>query len=206
MFRFFIDSPIFASVISIVIILAGGMALSVLPIEQYPDLVPPQVVVSAVYPGANAQVMAEAVAAPLEQEINGVDDMLYVESTAMDDGYLQIVITFAFGTDPDQATINVNNRVQAGLSRLPRTVRDLCVRVESRSTNILMLPVLYSPDNSRDPLFSGRQQPAAGGCGPGGAGRPKLLLFGHLQRPPGGAPGRLSATGRQCAEYGPIGL
>ncbi|MBR9981460.1 MAG: multidrug efflux RND transporter permease subunit [Desulfatitalea sp.] len=153
MLRFFIDRPIFASVISIVIILAGTAALRVLPVEQYPNVVPPQVVVSAMYPGASSEVMAEAVAAPLEQEINGVDNMIYMESTAMDDGYLQISVTFEFGTDPDQAAINVNNRVQAGLSRLPQMVRDLGVRVEARSTNILMVPVIYSPDNSQDTLF-----------------------------------------------------
>jgi len=89
---FFIDRPIFAVVISIVILLAGVMALRALPVEQYPDVVPPQVVVTAIYPGASAQVMAESVAAPLEQEINGVDNMIYMESTAMDDGYLRIVI------------------------------------------------------------------------------------------------------------------
>ncbi len=150
---FFIDRPIFAVVISIVILLAGVMALRALPVEQYPDVVPPQVVVTAVYPGASAQVMAESVAAPLEQEINGVDNMIYMESTAMDDGYLRIVISFEFGTDPDQAAINVNNRVQAGLPRVPQMVRDQGVRVEAQSTNILMLPVMYSPDGSRDTLF-----------------------------------------------------
>jgi multidrug efflux pump len=153
MFRFFIDRPIFASVISIVIIIAGATALRLLPVEQYPDVVPPQVVVTAMYPGATAEVMADAVAAPLEQEINGVENMIYMESTATDDGFLRIVVTFEFGTDPDQAAINVNNRVQAGLPRVPQTVRDLGVRVGSRSTNILMVAVLYSPDFSQSTLF-----------------------------------------------------
>ncbi|TWI75359.1 HAE1 family hydrophobic/amphiphilic exporter-1/multidrug efflux pump [Desulfobotulus alkaliphilus] len=153
MFRFFIDRPIFASVISIIIVLSGAVALSMLPVEQYPDVVPPQVVVTAIYPGASAEVMAESVAAPLEQEINGVDSMIYMESTAMDDGYLRIVISFEFGTDPDQATINVNNRVQAGLAKLPQQVRNQGVRVEAQSTNILMVPVLYSPDKSLNTLF-----------------------------------------------------
>lgn len=153
MLRLFIDRPILASVISIIIVLAGAAALRVLPVEQYPDVVPPQVVVTAIYPGASAQVMAESVAAPLEQEINGVDDMIYMESTAMDDGYLSIVISFEFGTDPDQAAINVNNRVQAGLPSLPQAVRDLGVRVEAQSTNILMVPVMYSPDGSRDTIY-----------------------------------------------------
>ncbi|WP_416140056.1 efflux RND transporter permease subunit [Halomonas sp. HK25] len=153
MLRFFIDRPIFASVISIIIVLVGLAALRALPVEQYPDVVPPQVVVQAAYPGANSTVIAEAVAAPLEQEINGVDNMLYMESTSTDAGSLQITISFAMGTDPDQAAINVNNRVQAATARLPQQVRDQGVRVEARSNNILMVPVLFSPDGSRDVLF-----------------------------------------------------
>ena len=153
MLRFFIDRPIFSAVISIIIILAGLAALRTLPVEQYPDVVPPQVVVQAAYPGASAEVIAEAVAAPLEQEINGVDNMLYMESTSTDAGSLQITVSFEMGTDPDQAAINVNNRVQAATARLPQQVRDQGVRVEARSTNILMVPVLFSPDGSRDVLF-----------------------------------------------------
>ncbi len=153
MLRFFIDRPIFASVISIVIVLVGLAALRALPVEQYPDVVPPQVVVEASYPGASSSVIAEAVAAPLEQEINGVDDMLYMESTSTDAGSLQITVSFEMGTDPDQAAINVNNRVQAATARLPQQVRDQGVRVEARSNNILMVPVLFSPDDSRDVLF-----------------------------------------------------
>ncbi|AXY41049.1 multidrug efflux RND transporter permease subunit [Halomonas sp. JS92-SW72] len=153
MLRFFIDRPIFSSVISIIIVLAGLAALRMLPVEQYPDVVPPQVVVQAAYPGASAEVIAEAVAAPLEQEINGVDNMLYMESASTDAGSLQITVSFEMGTDPDQAAINVNNRVQAATARLPQSVRDQGVRVEARSTNILMVPVLFSPEGSRDVLF-----------------------------------------------------
>lgn len=148
MFRFFIDRPLFSSVISVIIILMGVVAMRALPIEMYPNVVPPQVVVSATYPGASAQVVADSVAAPLEQEINGVDDMIFMESTSSDAGMLQISISFAMGTDPDQAQINVNNRVQAAISRLPQIVRDLGVQVQAQSTNILMVPVLYSPDDS----------------------------------------------------------
>ncbi len=144
MFRFFIDRPIFSSVISIVIVIAGFAALINLPVEQYPDVVPPQVVVQATFPGASAEVLAESVAAPLEQEINGVDDMIYMESTSTDAGMLMVTVSFAMGTDPDQAAINVNNRVQAALPRLPQIVRELGVRVEARSTNILMVAVLRS--------------------------------------------------------------
>ncbi|MDD5476292.1 MAG: efflux RND transporter permease subunit, partial [Syntrophales bacterium] len=124
MLRFFIDRPIFASVISIIIVIAGAAALRILPVEQFPNVVPPEVVVFASYPGASAEVMAEAVAAPLEQQINGVDDMIYMVSTSMDDGFLIMVISFKMGTDPDQASINVNNRVQAALPSIPEEVRE----------------------------------------------------------------------------------
>src|SRR5699024_8863803 len=107
----------------------------------------------AAYPGASAEVLASAVAAPLEQEINGVDNMIYMESTTTDSGSLMISVSFEIGTDPDQAAINVNNRVQAALPKVPQTVRELGVRVESRSTNMLMVPVLYSPEGTHDPLF-----------------------------------------------------
>ncbi|MBK1646150.1 hydrophobe/amphiphile efflux-1 family RND transporter [Thiocapsa imhoffii] len=153
MLRFFIDRPIFSAVISIIIVLAGLAALRVLPIEQYPDVVPPQIVVQAYYPGASAQVLSEAVAAPLEQEINGVDNMIYLESSSTDSGSIQITVTFEMGTDPDQAAIDVNNRVQAALPRLPQAVRDQGVRVQARSTNILMVVVLSSPDGRYDPIF-----------------------------------------------------
>lgn len=153
MLRFFIDRPIFSSVISIIIVLAGAAALNVLPVEQYPNVVPPQVVVTAIYPGASAEVVAESVAAALEQEINGVDDMIYMETSATDSGSLQLTVSFNIGTDPDQATINVNNRVQAAMARLPQTVRDLGVRVEARSTNILLVAILYSPAGTQDTLY-----------------------------------------------------
>lgn len=144
MLRFFIDRPIFSAVISIVIILAGALALKSLPVEQYPNVVPPQIVVSASYPGASADVLAQSVAAPLEQAINGVDDLLFVQSTSTDSGSMSLSATFAMGTDPDQAAINVNNRVQSALSRLPQQVRDRGVTVRSRSSNMLMVPVLSS--------------------------------------------------------------
>jgi hydrophobe/amphiphile efflux-1 (HAE1) family protein len=153
MLRFFIDRPIFSSVISILIVIGGAAALRALPIEQYPDVVPPRVVVTAVYPGASAQVLADSVAAPLEQEINGVDGMIYMESSATDAGAVQITVSFEIGTDPDQAQINVNNRVQAALPRLPIRVREQGVRVEARSTNILLVPVMLSPDGRYDTIY-----------------------------------------------------
>ena len=144
MLRFFIDRPIFSSVLSILIVIAGLAALMTLPVEQYPDVTPPQIVVNAAYPGASANVISDSVAAPLEQEINGVDNMIYMETTSTDSGYLSITVSFAMGTDPDLAAVDVNNRVQAAIPRLPQLVRDLGVRVEARSTDILMVPVLSS--------------------------------------------------------------
>lgn len=152
MLRFFIDRPIFASVISVIIVVAGGASLNTLPVEQYPDVVPPEVLVEATYPGASAEAVADAVAAPLEQEINGVDDMIYMESSSTDAGTLRLTVSFEIGTDPDQAAINVNNRVQQALPQLPQQVRDLGVTAEAQSTNILMVPVLTSPDGRIDQL------------------------------------------------------
>ncbi|MCH8499958.1 MAG: multidrug efflux RND transporter permease subunit [Marinobacter sp.] len=148
MLRFFIDRPIFASVISIIIVAAGVISLMNLPVEQYPDVVPPQVVVQGVYPGASAEVISESVVAPLEQEINGVDNMIYLESSATDSGNFQITISFEIGTDPDQATINVNNRVQQAQARLPQQVRELGLQVAARSTAILQVVTLSSSDGS----------------------------------------------------------
>ncbi|WP_372957446.1 efflux RND transporter permease subunit [Marinobacter sp.] len=150
MLRTFIDRPIFASVISIVILLGGAISLFGLPVEQYPNVVPPQVVVDGRYPGASAEVISDAVVAPLEQQINGVDDMIYLESNATDSGSFRITVSFEIGTDPDQATINVNNRVQQATASLPQAVRDLGVTVEARSTSILQVLALSSPDSSMD--------------------------------------------------------
>ncbi|MEP3823584.1 MAG: multidrug efflux RND transporter permease subunit [Marinobacter sp.] len=150
MLRTFIDRPIFATVISIIITLGGALALLGLPVEQYPNVVPPQVVVDGRFPGASADVISDSVVAPLEQEINGVDDMIYLESSATDSGSFRISVSFEIGTDPDQATINVNNRVQQALARLPQSVRNQGLKVEARSTSILQVIALSSPDNSMD--------------------------------------------------------
>ena len=150
--RFFIDRPVFATVISIVILLAGLAAMRALPIAQYPQILPPQVSVTASYPGASAQVIAETVAAPLEQEINGVEGMIYQLSNSSSSGSMSLSVYFEVGRDPDQATIDVNNKVQAALAKLPEEVRRQGVKVEKKSSDILQVITLYSPDGSQDPV------------------------------------------------------
>ncbi|NJB68123.1 hydrophobe/amphiphile efflux-1 (HAE1) family protein [Desulfobaculum xiamenense] len=152
--RFFINRPIFATVISLLITLGGLLAIETLPIAQYPDLVPPEVNVSTTYPGASAEVIAQSVAAPLEQQINGVDNMLYMRSSSSSSGALSISVTFAIGTDPDQATINVNNRVQAALATLPEEVRRQGVTVSKRSPSMLQVLNIES-DGRYDTVFMG---------------------------------------------------
>ena len=151
--RFFIDRPVFTTVLSVVIVLAGLAAVRVLPVEQYPSIVPPEVVVTATYPGAGAEILAETVAAPLEQQINGVDNMIYMASTATDSGQVRMTVTFEIGTDPDQATIDVNNRVQTALARLPEPVRQQGVQVQKRSSAILQVLALTSPNREFDTVF-----------------------------------------------------
>ena len=139
---FFIDRARFAMVISVVIIIAGLIAIKVLPVAQFPDIVPPQVAVTASYPGASAEVIASTVAAPLEQQINGVPNMIYQSSVASSSGALRIIVSFEVGSDPDQATIDVNNRVQAALAKLPEEVRRQGVKVQKKSSDILQVVTL----------------------------------------------------------------
>ncbi|MFC3531917.1 efflux RND transporter permease subunit [Vogesella facilis] len=150
---FFIRRPIFASVLSIVIVLAGFFGMRALPIEQYPQIVPPSVAITTAYPGASAEVIAETVASPLEQAINGVDDMLYLQSSSASNGRLTVTVTFKIGTNPDQAAINVNNRVQSALSTLPEEVRRQGVNVRKQAATFLQVVALYSPDQRFDTLF-----------------------------------------------------
>src|SRR5260370_17915548 len=123
--KFFIDRPIFAAVLSIVILVAGLISMPLLPVSEYPEVVPPTVVVKATYPGANPKVIAETVSSPLEEQINGVENMMYMKSVAGSDGVLQMTITFAPGTDPNKAQVDVQNRVSQPLSRLPSDVATL---------------------------------------------------------------------------------
>jgi hydrophobe/amphiphile efflux-1 (HAE1) family protein len=150
--NFFIRRPIFACVISAFIVLAGLGGIRALPIAAYPNIIPPQVAVTAVYPGATAETIAETVAAPLEEQINGVEGMLYMQSINAGDGTLTINVTFEVGADPDLATINVNNRVQAAVPRLPEEARRQGVVVRKASASILQIISLSSPDGSMDAL------------------------------------------------------
>jgi hydrophobe/amphiphile efflux-1 (HAE1) family protein len=151
--RFFIDRPIFAAVVSIVIFIAGLLAMFGLPVSEYPEVVPPSVVVRAIYPGANPRVISEAVATPLEEQINGVDNMLYMNSQATSDGVLTMTVTFRVGTDPDLAQVQVQNRVSQALPRLPEEVRQLGVTTVKSSPNFIMVVHLLSPDNRYDVTY-----------------------------------------------------
>src|SRR3954471_19350991 len=151
--QFFVRRPIFAAVLSAIIFIAGALSLRLLPISEYPEVVPPTVVVRATYPGANPQVIAETVAAPLEQAINGVENMLYTSSQATADGLLTLTVTFGLGTDLDKAQVQVQNRVSQTLPRLPPEVQRLGVTTEKTSPDLLMVVHLESPDNRYDTLY-----------------------------------------------------
>ena len=151
--HFFIDRPIFAAVLSIVIFTAGLIAIPVLPISEYPEVAPPSVVVRTAYPGANPQVIAETVATPLEESINGVEDMMYMKSVAGSDGVLQMTVTFRPGVDPDDAAVRVQNRVSQVLNRLPEDVRRQGVTTQKQSPTFLMVVHLTSPGGEYDTLY-----------------------------------------------------
>ncbi|MFL6565082.1 MAG: efflux RND transporter permease subunit [Burkholderiales bacterium] len=151
--RFFIDRPIFAAVLSIFVIIAGLAAIRVLPVAQYPEIAPPVVTVQAVYPGASALVLEQTVAAPLENQINGVEHMIYMSSTSTSQGVVQIQVTFDIGTDVDKAALNVNNRVKQAEPRLPQEVRRQGVTVEKGSSAFLQVLAFYSPDGQQDDVF-----------------------------------------------------
>jgi multidrug efflux pump len=151
--RFFIERPIFASVVSIILCLAGLVAMSVLPVEQYPTITPVQVTVSATYPGADSKTLADSVAAPIEAQINGVDNMIYMSSTSSSTGMLTINVYFTLDTDPDVAQVQVQNRVNLASPRLPSSVVQQGVSVEKKSTSIMMLIGVYSPDKRYSPDY-----------------------------------------------------
>jgi len=151
--EFFIRRPIFASVLSIIIVLMGLGAMIGLPVAQYPEVLPPEITVDANYPGASAEVIAETVAAPLEQQINGATDMIYMTSGSSSSGRVQIRVTFKTGTNPDDALVQVNNRVQAALPLLPEEVRRLGVNARKATSTILGAISLSSPDGRYDTTY-----------------------------------------------------
>ena len=151
--RFFVDRPIFAAVLSLVIFIIGAISLVRLPISEYPEVVPPTIVVRAVYPGANPKVTAETVASPLEQELNGIEGMLYMFSQSTADGALTLTLTFALGTDPDIAQVQVQNRVAQAQPRLPIEVQRIGITTEKANPDFLMVVHLVSPDERYDMLY-----------------------------------------------------
>jgi hydrophobe/amphiphile efflux-1 (HAE1) family protein len=151
--HFFIDRPIFAIVVSIFITLIGGIAYFSLPVAQYPEIAPPTIVISASYPGASAQVVSETVSTPLEEEINGVENMIYMSSQATSDGNLTLTVTFSLGTNLDIAQVLVQNRVAVAQPKLPTEVQQLGITVRKNSPDLMMVIHLSSPDGSRDQLY-----------------------------------------------------
>ncbi|MBB1367570.1 multidrug efflux RND transporter permease subunit [Pseudoalteromonas sp. SR44-5] len=151
--HFFIQRPIFAAMLSLVILIAGGISLFQLPVSEYPEVVPPTVVVTANYPGANPTVIAQTVATPLEQEINGTENMLYMFSQATSDGRMTLTVTFSLGTDLDRAQVQVQNRVNSALPRLPQEVQRLGVVAEKSSPDLTMVVHLFSPEKTHDTAY-----------------------------------------------------
>jgi len=151
--HFFVDRPIFAVVLSLLILVSGGMALVALPVSEYPGVVPPTVIVRGIYPGANPKVIAETVAAPLEQQINGIEGVLYMFSQSTSDGVMTLTVTFALGTDLDNAQVQVQNRVAQALPRLPQEVQRIGVVTEKSSPDFIMVVHLVSPDERYDMLY-----------------------------------------------------
>jgi len=152
--KLFIDRPIFAAVLSVFIVIAGLASMRTLPVAQYPDIAPPVVIVRAVYPGASAAVLEQTVAAPLENQINGIENMLYMSSTSSSNGLVEIQVTFDIGTDVDKAALNVNNRVKQAEPRLPQEVRRQGVVVEKGSSSFLQVLAFFSPDGRYDDLYT----------------------------------------------------
>src|SRR6202051_2595991 len=151
--HFFIDRPIFAAVVSIVFVILGGVSFARLPVAQYPEIAPPIINVSGQYPGASAEVVAATVVTPIEEQINGVENMIYMASNSTADGSFSIAVSFDLGTNLDIAPVQVQNRVAIAQPRLPADVRNIGVTVQKSSPDLMMVVHLYSPDHSRSALF-----------------------------------------------------
>src|SRR5205814_554505 len=151
--RFFIDRPIFATVLSLVITLIGGIALFSLPLAQYPRITPPGVSVAISYPGASAQVVADTVAAPIEQQVNGVPGMLYMSSQMGNDGSYALTVTFDIGVDLNTALVMVQNRVTLAMPQLPTEVQNQGITIRKKTPDILMIVNFFSPDGRYDDLY-----------------------------------------------------
>src|ERR1700682_5411872 len=153
--HFFIDRPIFAAVLSMVIVILGAISYWSLPAAQYPDVVPPTIIVRASYPGASPEVIAATVATPIEQEVNRVEEMLYMSSQSTTDGAMTLTIAFRLGTDLDKAQVLVQNRVPIAEPRLPEDVRRLGITTLKSSPDLLMVVHMISPENRFDQLYLG---------------------------------------------------
>lgn len=151
--KFFVKHPIFATVLALVMVLAGGITLFTLPIAQYPDITPPTVQVTAIYPGADAETIAETVGVPIEQQVNGVDGMIYMSSTSSSTGQYTLTVTFEVGTDIDMATVLVQNRVSTAQNSLPQSVIEQGVTTKKQSTSIVMFLALNSDQEEYDGLY-----------------------------------------------------
>lgn len=151
--KFFIERPVLANVIAILMVVIGVISLFALPVAQYPDVVPPTVSVTTRYPGASARAVIDTVALPIEQQVNGVEGMIYMQSFAASDGTYNLTVTFAIGTDLDQAQVRVQNRVSSALATLPQAVQVQGVTVQQKSTSILEIVTLTSPNGEYDSLY-----------------------------------------------------